>query len=103
MIEETDTFGRIQFGFHSDLPITVFCAAPAHRARDDAEQGRSLPDIASLPRGNPFAATPASHPGWKPLPEVTYDEFQSGAGGSASPASTPEACRMRMYWNRSRP
>ena len=33
MMEETDTFGRVQFGFHSDLPITVFCAAPAHRAR----------------------------------------------------------------------
>ena len=33
MMEETDTFGRVQFGFHSELPITVFCAAPAHRAR----------------------------------------------------------------------
>ena len=33
MIEETDTFGRVHFGFHSDLPINVFCAAPAHRAR----------------------------------------------------------------------
>ena len=32
MMEETDTFGRVQFGFHSELPITVFCAAPAHRA-----------------------------------------------------------------------
>ena len=33
MMEETDTFSRVQFGFHSELPITVFCAAPAHRAR----------------------------------------------------------------------
>ncbi len=33
MMEETDTFGRVQFGFHFELPITVFCAAPAHRAR----------------------------------------------------------------------
>ena len=33
MMEETDTFGRVQFGFHSELPITVFCAAPAHHAR----------------------------------------------------------------------
>ena len=33
MMEETDTFGRVRFGFHSELPITVFCAAPAHRAR----------------------------------------------------------------------
>ena len=33
MMEETDTLGRVRFGFHSELPITVFCAAPAHRAR----------------------------------------------------------------------
>ena len=33
MMEETDTFGRVRFGFHSEVPITVFCAAPAHRAR----------------------------------------------------------------------
>ena len=26
----TDTFGRVAFGFHSELPITVFCAAPGH-------------------------------------------------------------------------
>lgn len=29
---ETDTFGRVSFGFHSELPITVFCAAPGYRA-----------------------------------------------------------------------
>ena len=29
---ETDTFGRVAFGFHSELPITVFCAAPGHTA-----------------------------------------------------------------------
>ena len=37
MEEETDTFGRVAFGFHSELPITVFCAAPgygAHVERD---------------------------------------------------------------------
>lgn len=32
MEEETDTFGRVAFGFHSELPITVFCAAPGHAA-----------------------------------------------------------------------
>ena len=32
MMEETDSFGRVRFGFHSEVPITVFCAAPAHRA-----------------------------------------------------------------------
>ena len=29
---ETDTFGRVGFGFHSELPITVFCAMPGYRA-----------------------------------------------------------------------
>ena len=29
----TDTFGRVAFEFHSELPITVFCAAPGHGAR----------------------------------------------------------------------
>ena len=33
MMEETDTLGRVHFGFHSELPITVFCAAPGYRAR----------------------------------------------------------------------
>ena len=33
MTEETNSFGRVQFGFHSEVPITVFCAAPGHRAR----------------------------------------------------------------------
>ena len=32
MMEGTDSFGRVRFGFHSEVPITVFCAAPAHRA-----------------------------------------------------------------------
>ncbi len=27
---KTDTFGRVDFEFHSLLPITVFCAAPGH-------------------------------------------------------------------------
>ena len=29
----TDTFGRVVFGFHSELPITVLCAAREHRGR----------------------------------------------------------------------
>lgn len=29
---ETDTFGRVSLGFHSQLPITVFCAATGHGA-----------------------------------------------------------------------
>ena len=37
MQQETDTFGRVRFEFHSELPITVFCAAPgctAHVEQD---------------------------------------------------------------------
>ena len=30
MRASTDSFGRVGFGFHSDLPITVFCAATGH-------------------------------------------------------------------------
>ena len=30
---ETNTFGRVRFDFYSDLPITVFCAAPGYAAR----------------------------------------------------------------------
>ncbi len=29
---KTDTFGRVAFGFHSELPITVFCAAQGYTA-----------------------------------------------------------------------
>lgn len=32
MEQDTDTFGRVRFEFHSKLPITVFCAAPGHAA-----------------------------------------------------------------------
>ena len=54
MQEVTDTFGRVQFGFHSELPITVFFAAPAHRAR--AERGWRPPapltvELEALPNG----------------------------------------------------
>ncbi len=33
MEEVTDASGRVAFAFFSDLPITVFCAAPGYRAR----------------------------------------------------------------------
>ena len=54
MQEVTDSFGRVQFGFHSELPITVFCAAPAHRAR--VERGWRPPaplslELEALPNG----------------------------------------------------
>ncbi len=37
MQAETDSFGRVRFGFHSDLPITVFCAAAGYAGQ--AEPG----------------------------------------------------------------
>ena len=44
--EETDTLGCLRFGFHSELPITVFCAAPARRAR--VERGWRPPDALEI-------------------------------------------------------
>ena len=32
MEQKTDSFGRVRFEFHSELPITIFCAAPGHAA-----------------------------------------------------------------------
>lgn len=54
MREETDTLGRVRFGFHSELPITVYCAAPERRAR--VERGWQPPDaleieLEALPNG----------------------------------------------------
>ena len=54
MREETDTLGRVRFGFHSELPITVYCAAPEQRAR--VERGWQPPDaleieLEALPNG----------------------------------------------------
>ena len=33
MEENTDSYGRVAFGFHTELPITVFLAAPGYHAR----------------------------------------------------------------------
>ena len=33
MAGESDAFGRVRFGFHSALPMTVFCAAPGFAAQ----------------------------------------------------------------------
>ena len=54
MQEVADTFGRVQFGFHSELPITVFCAAPAHRARVERNWRPPAPllvELEALPDG----------------------------------------------------
>ena len=42
----TDTFGRVAFGFHSELPIAVLCAAAAHRGR--VARGWRPPDPLAL-------------------------------------------------------
>lgn len=54
MAEETDTFGRVAFGFHSELPITVFCAAPEYGARVERDWHPPAPlavQLEPLPRG----------------------------------------------------
>ena len=54
MRQQTDTLGRAVFDFHSELPITVFCAAPGHRAhveRDWRPPSPLVADLASLAGG----------------------------------------------------
>ena len=51
---KTDTFGRVGFGFHSELPITVFCAAPGHTAHVERDWQPPEPlsvQLETLPMG----------------------------------------------------
>ena len=51
---ETDTFGRVSFGFHSQLPLTVFCAASGHGAgvvRDWHPPDPLTVELGPLPQG----------------------------------------------------
>ena len=51
---DTDTFGRVAFDFHSELPITVFCAAPrytAHVERDWRPPEQLSVELRELPAG----------------------------------------------------
>ena len=60
MEEITDTFGRVAFGFHSELPITVFCAAPGHGgqvARDWRPPEPLAVQLEPLPAGGSMAFT----------------------------------------------
>ena len=60
MKETTDTFGRVAFGFHSELPITVFCAAPGHGgqvARDWRPPESLSVQLEPLPAGGSIAFT----------------------------------------------
>ena len=60
MEETSDTFGRVAFGFHSELPITVFCAAPGHGgqvARDWRPPESLAVELEPLPKGGSVAFT----------------------------------------------
>ncbi len=63
MEEETDAFGRVHFGFHSELPITVFCAAPGHAAHVERDWLPPKPldvPLARLPLGGSTVFTDGS-------------------------------------------
>ena len=67
---ETDTFGRVAFGFHSELPITVFCAAPGHAAHVERDWHPPEPlhvQLESLPMGGSAVFTE----GTGHLPDLT--------------------------------
>ena len=67
---KTDTFGRVAFGFHSELPITVFCAAPGYGARVERDWHPPEPlavQLEPLPLGGSAAFTE----GTGHLPDLT--------------------------------
>ena len=50
----TDSFGRAEFGFYADLPITVYCGAPGHGGHVEPAWRPPAPlsvDLRSLPDG----------------------------------------------------
>ena len=56
----TDTFGRVTFGFHSELPITVFCAASGHGGHVERDWRPPQPlsvQLDPLPRGGSVVFT----------------------------------------------
>ena len=67
---KTDTFGRVAFGFHSELPITVFCAAlgyAAHVERDWHPPEQLAVQLEPLPLGGSTVFTE----GTGHLPDLT--------------------------------
>ena len=57
---KTDTFGRVAFGFHSELPIIVFCAAPGHGAHVERDWRPPEPlsvQLEELPMGGSVVFT----------------------------------------------
>ena len=91
MTEETDSFGRVRFGFHSEVPITVFCAAPGHRAR--VERGWHPPapllvELEALANGGSMV-----------IPEQTG--HLPGLTGQLNPILDNQD-RMYLYWERAR-
>ena len=63
MEEKTDAFGRVTFGFHSELPITVFCAAPGHAARVERDWHPPEPLAVQLEPLPPGGSTVCVHGG----------------------------------------
>ena len=60
MEKKTDTFGRVAFGFHSELPIIVFCAAPGHAAHVERDWRPPEPlslQLEPLPEGGSIVFT----------------------------------------------
>ena len=57
---KTDTFGRVAFGFHSELPIIVFCTAPGHGAHVERDWRPPEPlsvQLEELPMGGSVVFT----------------------------------------------
>ena len=50
MEQRTDSFGRVRFEFHSELPITLFCAAPGHAAHVEQDWHPAEPLTVQLDR-----------------------------------------------------
>jgi len=54
MEQRTDSFGRVRFEFHTELPITIFCAAPGHAAHVEQDWRPTEPltvQLVALPTG----------------------------------------------------
>ena len=64
MQAETDSFGRVRFGFHSDLPIAVFCAAAGYAGHAERDWRPPEPLSVSL----------------EPLPGGGSTVFEEGTG-----------------------
>lgn len=75
---QTHTFGRVGSGFHSDLPITVFCAAEGYLAtvvRDWRPPEPLSVELGPLPSGGSVVFT-----GGTRFPGSTSPDYQTWVG-----------------------